>query len=90
LIKAIVAAINEGNTNDFNNSKILQQIYGEEIADNYQKMMKSLNTIKTLKNEIENFMQGSVNNSQNDSDILMKINDSNDSSGHQSGCFSCI
>ena len=61
MIKIIVSAINEGSTNELNNSNMLQQIYGEEVADNYQKMMKSLNTIKILKNEIENFMIG-INN----------------------------
>ena len=50
-ISALVKKINEG----MDGAKLVQDMYGEECADAYHKIMKSLNSVKTLKIEIEQF-----------------------------------
>lgn len=56
LISGYVKKINEGNEN-FNASHI-KDLYSEDCADLYLKIMKSLNSIKILKIEINTFTHG--------------------------------
>ena len=51
-IQTQVKRLNEGNPEA---AKTIADIYSAECADEYQKMMKSLNSIKTLKIEIDQY-----------------------------------
>ena len=46
--------INEGSEG----VRLVQEMYTDECAEAYQKIMKSLNTIKSLKIEIDHFTHG--------------------------------
>jgi hypothetical protein len=50
MIASLLKKANEGES-----SKGFVQVYSEECADLYQKMMRSLNNIKALKYEIDQF-----------------------------------
>jgi hypothetical protein len=50
MIAALLKRMNEGDS-----SKGFVQVYSEECADLYSKMMRSLNNIKSLKYEIDQF-----------------------------------
>jgi hypothetical protein len=49
-----VKRLNEGSPES---AKQISDLFSNECADEYQKMMKALNTIKTLKIEIDNYTQ---------------------------------
>jgi hypothetical protein len=54
-IDTLMRKINEGMSEG---GKLMADTFTEECADFYQKMMKSLNTIKILKIEIDQYTMG--------------------------------
>ena len=99
-IQSFVKKLNEGATDS---GRLINEMFGNECAEEYQKMMKALNTIKTLKIEISNYTQEGVNTSsqeeeKREGDHLMPLLLSRSYSAISSpeedqvheNCFSCI
>lgn len=59
MIAGLMKKLNEGATES---GKQMADLYSEECADLYLKMMKSLNSIKTLKIEIEQYVSSGIKN----------------------------
>lgn len=59
-IQNLVKKINEGNPDS---GRLISDQYTNECTEEYQKMMKALSTIKTLKMEINSFTQDGTNSS---------------------------
>ncbi|CDW77116.1 e3 ubiquitin-protein ligase ubr4 [Stylonychia lemnae] len=72
------------------NLKNLIEIYNDECTATYQKMMRSLNSIKILRSEIDKYqLQSSSSTEEESSDSRLQSLSSQQSSS-QSQCFSCI